>query len=162
MRKDRIVGIVLLCILALIINQCSSAKRNDNGEISKAGDLDAYVTQVGDCLETFPAAAGTTELISTLDAIPCSQPHRWEVFYKSSSNLDTFTEQGVSDEANSLCNSAIEAILSSASSIKVNEYATARLGSINPTSNTWNLKNDRAIDCLIGSDTQFYYSSILE
>ena len=161
MGKNRIIGFIILVIIGSIISQCSSAKRDDAGKITKSGDLDAFVTQIGDCLKDFPFIPDSGTSVSTVDAVPCNEAHHWEVFYKSSINSSTYSEQGVIEAANSICNSGLDALSQSISSLKASEYGDADINFLHPTSKSWTTKGDRAVDCLIGSETQLYYSSVL-
>jgi len=160
-KKERLIGIVILGLIAAGVNQCTGAKRNSGGEISKSGDLDVFVTQIGDCLKELPNIDSTGGRVSTLKAIPCSEPHHWQVFYKGNSSIESYSEEGIKSEADVICNSAIRKLLSASSSSKIDEYQTSELTFFGPSSKSWLLKNDRTLDCLIGSDSVFYYSSIV-
>lgn len=161
MFRNRIVGLILLVIFGSIISQCTSAKRDDAGQITESGDLDAFVTQIGDCLDDLPDNHLNGINISTVGATPCTQPHHWQVFYKSSTELDSFSMQGIKDDASFICNSALDALAGSMSYLKATEYEDAELTYFGPTEKSWTIKGDRTIDCLIGSDTKLYYSSVL-
>lgn len=52
------------------------ASRDGTGEIVEAGDLDVMTIQEGDCFDD----PETTDVVFSLDAVPCSQPHDKEVF----------------------------------------------------------------------------------
>ena len=161
MNKNRIIGFVVLVLIGLIISQFTSAKRDDSGQITKSGDIGAFETHIGDCLKDMPNIPDAGTSIKNLSAIPCNEAHHWQVFYKSSINLSTYSEQGVIDSASSICNSGIDGLWQSISSLKASEYGDAGITYLHPTSESWNAKGDRAVDCLIGSDTQIYYSSVL-
>ena len=162
MGRSRIIGIIILGIIGLTISQCTSAKRDDAGQITKSGDLDAFVTQVGDCLNDLLPVGETGIDISSVDATPCTQPHHWQVFYKSSTELNSFSAQGILDDASFICNSALEALVGSMSYLKATEYGNADLTYFGPTNKSWTIKGDRTIDCLIGSDTKLFYTSIFD
>jgi hypothetical protein len=98
--------------------------------------------------------------ISSVKAISCSEPHSWQIFHKSSLTLDTFSVAAVIDETNQVCGFAIESLIATMSDSQINEYRTADMNVIQPTSESWT-NGSRAVDCLIGSDTQIYYSSVL-
>lgn len=162
MIKSRLVWLIVIIIFGSIISQCSSANRNDAGLITKSGDLDAFVTRVGDCLNDLPVIGDYGTDVSTIRATPCNEPHHWQVFYKTSTELDSFSAQGILNDATFICNSALDALFDSMSYLKANEYGSAELTYFGPTEKSWTIKGDRTIDCLIGSDTKLYYSSILE
>ena len=52
------------------------AERGESGEIVEAGDLDVFSMAVGDCFDDPPA----TDVVFSIDAVPCNQPHDNEVF----------------------------------------------------------------------------------
>jgi len=162
MRRNRIIGFVIFGIIALIISECSSAKRDDSGQISKSGELDAFVTQIGDCLSDFPSTTDAGSEVSSVNAVPCNEPHHWQVYYKSSATLETYSLDGVIEEANYICNAGLEALVQSMSSLKANEYSNSKITFLHPTERSWTSKNDRAVDCFIGSETQLFYSSIFD
>ena len=53
MIKNRLIGLIVLVIFGAVISQCSSASRDDAGQITKSGDLDVRETRVGDCFVIF-------------------------------------------------------------------------------------------------------------
>jgi hypothetical protein len=161
MFKNRIAGLVILIIIGTIVSQCTSADRNSSGEISKSGDLNVTETRLGDCFVDLPDV--TTELtnISSVNAVPCSEPHSWQVFHKTNLLPGEYSEDAVIDAANEVCDLAVEALVTSLSDLEFNEYRTADISIIQPIEKTW-ASGNRAVDCLIGSDTQTYYSSVLD
>lgn len=54
-----------------------SAKRDDSGAITDAGDLSSLELRVGDCFDLKDA---TAEYIGDVDARPCAETHEYEVF----------------------------------------------------------------------------------
>lgn len=75
----KIIGIGVVVAIGLGVSffiGLDDASRSDTGEIVEAGDLDVMTIQEGDCFDD-PAA---TDVVFSLDAIPCSQPHDNEVF----------------------------------------------------------------------------------
>lgn len=75
----KVIGIGVVAAIALGISffvGFDDASRSDTGEIVEAGDLDVMTIREGDCFDD-PAA---TDVVFSLDAIPCSQPHDNEVF----------------------------------------------------------------------------------
>jgi len=161
MFKNRIVIIVLLIVFGAIISQCTSADRNSSGEISKSGDLNVTETRLGDCFVDMPDVTAELTNISSVNAVPCSEPHSWQVFYKTNLLPGEYSESAVIEASNQVCDSAVNALITSLSDLQLNEYRTADINIIQPTSTSW-AKGNRAVDCLIGSDTQTYYSSVLD
>jgi hypothetical protein len=160
MFKNRIAWLVIIIVIGAIISQCTSADRNSSGEISKSGDLSVNETRVGDCFIDFPDVTSDSTNISSVKAVPCTEPHSWQVFYKSSLSPGEYSDAVVIDASNEVCNYAVDALFASLNDLQYNEYRTADINIIQPTEKTW-ANGNRAVDCLIGSDTQTYYSSVL-
>jgi hypothetical protein len=77
----RIVVIGILVLVGWIYEQVTSANRDGQGSISKAGEVKAFEIKVGDCL----AAVGLEVDFEATTGIPCSDNHALEVF--ASTNL---------------------------------------------------------------------------
>lgn len=68
-----IIGIVV----AAVIGAFSTADRNGTGTITSGGRVEILQLRVGDCFND-DAAPGT--LVLSVEAVPCSEPHKAEVF----------------------------------------------------------------------------------
>ena len=132
--------------------------RTDSGAIVESGDLGAFATQLGDCFDGLPEESGK---VTTVTGIPCSSAHHWQVVFKGESTLSEFTQSGIDSEVLRLCDSAISDIANQLSEEKIAEYQNAETSALKPTSESWD-KGDRAYDCLVGSDTEVFYSSLLD
>jgi len=161
MFKNRVAWLVIIIVIGAIITQCTSADRNSSGEISKSGDLNVTETRLGDCFVDLPDVTTEMTNISSVNAVPCSEPHSWQVFHKTNLLPGEYSEVAVIEASNEVCNLAVEALAASMSDLKINEYRSADINIIQPTSTSWS-KGNRTVDCLIGSDTQTYFSSVLE
>jgi hypothetical protein len=64
-------------VIALAVGFFTNARRGDDGGISEAGTLHVQDLRVGDCF-VFEESA---EEISEVDARPCTDPHRYEIFH---------------------------------------------------------------------------------
>ena len=162
--KNRILGLIILIIIGAVVNECTSADRNSDGEITTKGELDAFETRVGDCFLELPSEFGSEETVEfdTLDAIPCSEEHRWQVVHKGYlSGLTEYSESLIQQESSKICDEAYKSIFLSMSDFKYEEYKNAQTMSFFPTPKSWD-NGDRTVDCLVGSDTLFFYTSILE
>jgi len=155
----KIVGSVALGGVAVFgIGAVDNTTRDDSGSIVEAGELGAFVTQVGDCFFDLPQ----NEVgITTVQGVPCSEAHHWQVVHKENISLDEFDAGSVTTLADNLCNRAVENIANSISYEKALEYEDASLSGLYPTEQSW-LKDDRTVDCLLGNDVITYYSSILD
>ena len=161
MFRSRLVGLIVLIIFGAVITQCSSASRDDAGQITKSGDLDVRETRVGDCFIDFPNVTETSVDVASIKAIPCSEPHSWQIFHKSIISLDEYAEEAVINASNDICNYATEALFASLSYSKLNEHKNSDINILNPTQQGWQQGN-KTVDCLIGSDTQIYFTSVLD
>ena len=160
--RTRLIGFALLIFIGLILDQCSSAKRNDSGEITKSGDLSAFEISVGDCFNELPNLDDTAQTFSSVSAVPCNQSHHWQAFHKGIVELSEYSESGVSEAAQSQCSSAERYLVNEMSAIKFDAFRNATMVLLYPTEKSWNLRSDRSIDCLIGSDTEEYFTSVLD
>lgn len=155
----RIAGIAAVGGVAVFgIGSIDNTTRNDSGAIIEAGELGAFVTQVGDCFFELPH---NSQGVSTVPGVPCTEGHHWQVVHKENLILSEFREEDVSRLAGQLCDSALQNLASSLTYDKQLEYQDARITGLQPTQGSW-LKDDRMVDCLVGSESEIYYSSILE
>jgi hypothetical protein len=139
------------------ISAVDNTTRDESGTIVAAGDLGAFVTQVGDCLNGIPD--GVEGSVDVLDGVPCTQAHQWQVFHKENLDLQNFDEVLVNQRSQELCDRALDSLVYDLSDAKFEEYKNAITKNLQPTLDSW-ANEDRIVDCLLGSDSQFYYSSI--
>jgi len=132
--------------------------RDESGEIVESGDLGVFVTQLGDCLNADDPTA--TEWTTT-EGVPCSSPHHWQVVFKGSVNATTYNESAVSNEAYLVCKYAIEGLAVRLSNEKAQIYENSTSIELFPSNASFE-KGDRAIDCLVGSKTELYTTSLLD
>jgi hypothetical protein len=162
--KNRLLGIIIIIIVGAILSECSSADRNSEGEIATQGELDAFETRVGDCFAELPSEFSSEEAVEfdTLNAIPCSEAHRWQVVHKGYiSSLSEYSESAIQEQSSKICEEAYKSLFLSMSDFKYEEYKNAQSISFFPTPKSWD-NGDKTVDCLIGSDTSLFYTSILD
>ena len=126
------------------------------------GELGVFVTQLGDCLNEVPG--GTAVEVSTVTGVPCDQPHHWQLIHKGDITLEAYSRSAVNDEKTKICTAAIEELFTSfvnANDEEILEYKNAEGYTLAPTSESWE-NGDRTVDCLIGSETEFYTGSLLD
>lgn len=70
-----------------------AARRDDSGQITGAGDLSVFDLQVGDC---FDVSAGESE-VTSVRAIPCGEPHVYEVYWNGDYPGDSFPSTATAD-----------------------------------------------------------------
>ena len=162
--SKRLIGILLAIVIAGVLSECSSANRNSEGVITESGDVDAFETKVGDCFSSLPDASSQNEMIefNSLQAVPCTEPHKWQVVHKGYiSNLTEYSETAIQQESSKICEEAYKSLFLSMSDFKYEEYKDAQSISFFPTPESWE-NGDKTVDCLIGSDTSYFYTSILD
>lgn len=71
-------GLWTLVFAALIgaVVVTSADRDSGTGDITESGDVSAFALQVGDCLNDIEES----EMITSLPAVPCAEPHEAEVF----------------------------------------------------------------------------------
>jgi hypothetical protein len=74
-------------------------------------------------------------------------------------DLQSFDEVLVNQRSQELCDRALDTLVYDLSDAKFEEYKNAITKNLQPTLDSW-ANEDRIVDCLLGSDSQFYYSSI--
>lgn len=139
------------------ISAVDNTTRDESGTIIASGDLGAFVTKVGDCLNGLPSDDRGS--VDVLDGVPCTEAHHWQVIHKENLNLPEFDEISVDQGAERICEIALTELANSLSEAKYNEYRNASSNSLQPTSESW-ANEDRVVDCLIGSNSETYYTSI--
>jgi hypothetical protein len=116
--------------------------RNDTGEIVEGGELGAFRIRLGDC---FRDTIGSE--IESVDAVPCSGPHMYEVYgafnlpgdeYPGVAAVNERADQGCYDRFGTFV--GIEY-----------EFSKYDFGSITPTPESWAELDDREILCLISN-----------
>lgn len=140
------------------ISAIDNTTRDEAGQIVSAGDLGAFVTKVGDCLNGLSSQQSTVDVIQ---GVPCTQAHHWQVVYKDNLNLSTFSEDAVTLGAQQICEPIVNSLIDRMSDAQLIEYQNAEVKTLQPTSESW-ANEDRIVDCLIGSNNDTYFTSILE
>lgn len=128
----------IIGLVGWIYTEVTSVDRDDQGNISKSGEVNAFEIKVGDCLENVEVVD-----FSSTTGIPCSEPHQLEVF--ASTNLPT-TIGYENDEYNNFIIDFCEANLFAYAGINANldEYTYSFLG---PTAEGF-ADGDRDLDCV--------------
>jgi hypothetical protein len=117
--------------------------RNDAGEVVEGGELGAFRIRVGDCF--VDTLEGSFEAV---DAVPCSQPHKSEVYaafmlpgdgdaaFPGEASVQAGAEQGCYDRFTRFVGVAFESSI----------YG---FGTITPTEVSWDDLDDREVLCMI-------------
>ena len=157
--RTRVIGLIILAIIGFTISECSSADRNDSGEIVTSGDVQVSDTRVGDCYNELPADG---ETFSSVKAVPCNEAHQYQLFYQGVSILTSFSVDEIRQEASDVCNEAADTLFNQMSAIKYDAFKSAELAVFYPTKNSWTSRDDRRLECLVGSDTETYFTSVFD
>jgi hypothetical protein len=160
--RARVIGFGIIAIIALIISNVTDADRNNSGEVTKSGDVSATEVQVGDCFDELSDISTEGSTFSSVHAVPCNEGHHWQAFYQDGTSLESFSVSDVESAASSICGSAAESLINGMSSIKYDAFQNAQLAHFAPTFKSWNNNNDRLIQCLIGSASEIYFTSVFE
>ena len=82
--RNTVIGLSGLGLVSAAVFGSGLATRDEAGEITQSGDIDVFSLQVGDCLEDLDSDSGVDEdgvtWVSQGIAVPCSEPHVYEVF----------------------------------------------------------------------------------
>ena len=138
-----------------------STTRDDAGQITVQGELGAFVTKLGDCIND---DAANTKTVSTVTGLPCDQPHNWQVIYKGEIYLAEFVRSEVKSKTQAICSAEADKLITSylnVSDKEFDQYENAGISYFSPSPESWE-NGDRTIDCLIGSYTEFYTGSLLD
>ena len=154
----KIAGVAALGGVAVFgIGSIDNTTRNEQGAIVEAGELGAFVTQVGDCFFELPQGA---QGVSTVPGVPCTEAHHWQVVHKEEIFLNEYSQTEVEALADRVCSNALEEIVTGLSDKKYLEYQNASSSMLLPTEESW-IKDDRTVDCLVGDYSDTYFSSML-
>ena len=132
--------------------------RNDSGQIVEQGDLGAFVTQVGDCINWDDPSSVT---VSVFKGVPCSSPHQWQVIFKSRVSASEYDREAIRDEGEAICGPQYERLVEQLSVEELDEYQNANFRQMLPTKESFD-EGDRVVDCMIGSDDEYFNSSLLD
>jgi len=155
-----IAGIVLSVLWLIgfiaigVIGSSGQANRSANsGKITHSGQLSVFSLAVGDCFNN-PAGAST---VTTVTAIPCSQPHNAQIYAKfnlSGSDLSYPGTSTVTSLAAKGCNARTDSVNKSAAPSSM----TIRL--LFPEQDAW-LNGRRTVSCMIVNPTADITSSLV-
>lgn len=133
---------LVILALALFASACgdSGATRDEQGEIVEEGGVSAFSMQVGDCV-----LEPDSEQIGSLDAVPCDQPHDFEVYALFDMTNGDWPGQDVVDAA---VEERCPILYEEAIGISYLESAYY-FQAIYPTIDSWINGNDREIVCVV-------------
>lgn len=142
----RAVGVPLAFVVAAsAYGAYKSADRNEDGEVTKGGDVSTAEIRVGDCV-MLPKEATTAEgtEVSELTAVPCQKPHDAESFAIKEITEATYPgETKVIALADSYCAAQFGTFVGVAY-----DKSKLELSYLFPTKDSW-AQGDRDLKCLV-------------
>jgi hypothetical protein len=145
----KVIGIIAI-VIAIVggISRCvASPERGDSGEVVGAGTEAVTDIRYGDCL-TEVVSDSSSMVSGDLPVVPCSQPHVYEVIGVVNSSAGTYTDSGISTEADNYCRSSFSSYVG----VDVDD-SSLTFFTLTPTSGSWG-NGDREITCLIANQSE--------
>ncbi len=140
MAEGRSTIAVVVAAVAAAIGITTAAERNDAGEITSAGAVDAFEVRVGDCFDD--EAFESTE-ISEVPGVPCSEPHDNEVYATFDVPGEWPGEERIEELAYAGCHERFADAIGKSYEDSVIDYTT-----IYPSRGSWTQRDDREVVCV--------------
>ena len=133
------------------------ADRNEDGEVVDGGSVDVMTLVVGDCLNDGLDDGGGEQLVSSIEATPCNEPHTSQIIARFDLTQDEFPgEDAIAAAVDSRCEDLISASLSRAADAYELSYIY-----FYPSAETWESESDREVLCGLASTTEMTESILL-
>lgn len=139
---QRLIGFWWIGLIAAIVigGLIFNARRDDTGQITDGGTLQVNDLQVGDCFNT-----DTSENIDDVDAVPCAEPHAYELFH-----VFTMTDSGsyptgtqFDTETDAACRPAFADYVGTAY-----DDSALYVSTLTPSEDGWN-DGDHTVQCVL-------------
>ncbi len=128
-----------------LVHLLGGAARDEEGAISKGGDLEVTRLAVGDCFDDVDFDVAET---TSITAIPCDQEHVYETFYDFTlPDGDYPSVSAIEDATYAECTAAFEDYVGLSYEESSLDYFY-----FSPTEDGWNNYSDRTVSCIIGSE----------
>lgn len=131
---------VAAAIAATAFGIATAAERNDAGEITSAGAVDAFEVRVGDC---FDDGAFASSEISEVPGVPCAEPHDNEVYATFDISGDWPGDERIEELSDEGCYERFAATIGRSYEESVIDYTT-----IYPSQGSWKQRDDREVVCV--------------
>jgi hypothetical protein len=131
---------IAVAVVAAAIGISTAAQRNDAGEITAAGSVDAFAIQVGDC---FDDEAFSSSEISEVPGVPCTEPHDNEVYAAFDIAGEWPGEERMEQLADEGCYEQFSDVVGKSYEESVLAYTT-----IYPSRGSWKQRDDREVLCV--------------
>jgi hypothetical protein len=142
---------ITLALLAFTVWQFktfdNTADRDQSGEVTEGGQIDAFEIQLGDCLNNVFTNPNKTTEFTEVSAVPCSKPHEREVYAEMETKLLSFDEKALTEEASTFCRDSFIEFIGMAY-----EDSALYFDYFFPTKVSWMTGGDRNIQCLVGAE----------
>lgn len=137
MKQAGLYAILILGFLGFKV--MTDADRDESGAIVDAGNVDVFQIAVGDCFDNV-----TTEEISSLPGVPCSEPHDNEAYASFDVSLPGYPEgEGMYEVAFESCLDRFESFVG-----RDYESSSLDIFALYPTREGW-AQNDREVVCAV-------------
>ena len=127
-------------------NVSTTADRDGSGAIVSEGSVDAFKIRVGDCFNDTSSITGSDGgEVSSLPAVPCSEPHDNEVYAVFDLETNEFPA------GDSMSQMAFDSCMSRFQGFVGIDYESSTLDilTLYPTRESWDLQGDREIVCAV-------------
>lgn len=138
----RVVGrMMVIGIAALLVAACGGGDdetvRDANGNVIEGGEVGVFSLNVGDCFLDLPVGE-----VSSIEAVPCADEHKYEIYHLFDVDLPDFEETAVSQAAQDGCYDAFESYMGVSY-----EESFYDFDGLQPTDGSWS-QGDREVVCL--------------
>lgn len=131
-------------VVVLAVGWFTAARRGANGQINDSGTLAVTDLHVGDCFNN-----STSTEVSEVDAVPCGDPHQYELFHVFQLTGATYpTDADLDSQSAAACAPAFATYVG-------HDYETSTLSisTLYPTSDGWK-HGDREVQCVVHNEAE--------
>lgn len=133
---------IVVAAVGIAVGASNSPKRGDTGELTRGGSIDVSKLRVGDCAKDLAGGEGEKRYLTYVDVVPCTEPHKAEVFDSIPLFGVSVPAQSDMDDKGQSCVQRLERYSTSAY-----EDDSVSVTFITPTRDSWK-KGDKSITCV--------------
>lgn len=123
----------------------SDAARDEGGKVAVRSEQSAQKLRSGDCFDELGEGADDSELAETVIAVPCAQPHQFEIYHEFDLAGDTYPPpEKVSRLAEDGCSAEFRPFVG-----VTYDASDLEVAWLTPSLETWDALGDRSVDCLV-------------
>lgn len=136
------IRVLVGCLAAVVaLSGCTSAVRDDAGQVTASASVDPFSIKVGDCTEDL-----AENEVSAAMLVPCGEPHYWEAYASSQLGGDEYPGvTQVTESADKACTDAFKTFVG-----VTTEKSDYTYTYFYPTEQTWTSTGDREVLCFVG------------